>query len=191
MVLPVVAIVGRPNVGKSTLFNRIAGERIAIVEDKPGITRDRIYAQGEWTGKRFHLIDTGGIEFGGEDVFIDHVRHQVELAVDEADMIVFVVDGREGLMPSDEEVATWLHRSGKPVVVAVNKADNRRLREDMYEFYSLGFDEVIPISALHGTGTGDLLEPGCPAFPIGRKKCMTKTRSGWPSSVARMRESRR
>ena len=152
MVLPVVAIVGRPNVGKSTLFNRIAGERIAIVEDKPGITRDRIYAQGEWTGKRFHLIDTGGLEFGGEDVFIDHVRHQVELAVDEADVIIFVVDGREGLMPSDEEVATWLHRSDKPVVLAVNKADNRRLREDMYEFYSLGFDEVIPISALHGNG---------------------------------------
>ncbi|MEW9032918.1 MAG: GTPase, partial [Planifilum fimeticola] len=110
MVLPVVAIVGRPNVGKSTLFNRIAGERIAIVEDKPGITRDRIYAHGEWTGKRFHLIDTGGLEFGGEDDFVDHVRHQVELAVDEADVIIFVVDGREGLMPSDEEVATWLHR---------------------------------------------------------------------------------
>lgn len=165
MVLPVVAIVGRPNVGKSTLFNRIAGERIAIVEDKPGITRDRIYAQGEWTGKRFHLIDTGGLEFGGEDVFIDHVRHQVELAVDEADVIIFVVDGREGLMPSDEEVATWLHRADKPVVLAVNKADNRRLREDMYEFYSLGFDEVIPISALHGTGTGDLLDAVVSRFP--------------------------
>ncbi|SFF75217.1 GTP-binding protein [Planifilum fulgidum] len=165
MVLPVVAIVGRPNVGKSTLFNRIAGECIAIVEDKPGITRDRIYAQGEWTGKRFHLIDTGGLEFGGEDVFIDHVRHQVELAVDEADVIIFVVDGREGLMPSDEEVATWLHRADKPVVLAVNKADNRRLREDMYEFYSLGFDEVIPISALHGTGTGDLLDAVVSRFP--------------------------
>jgi GTP-binding protein len=165
VVLPVVAIVGRPNVGKSTLFNRIAGERIAIVEDKPGITRDRIYAQGEWTGKRFHLIDTGGLEFGGEDVFIDHVRHQVELAVDEADVIIFVVDGREGLMPSDEEVATWLHRADKPVVLAVNKADNRRLREDMYEFYSLGFDEVIPISALHGTGTGDLLDAVVSRFP--------------------------
>jgi len=152
-------------VGKSTLFNRIAGERIAIVEDKPGITRDRIYAQGEWTGKRFHLIDTGGLEFGGEDVFIDHVRHQVELAVDEADVIIFVVDGREGLMPSDEEVATWLHRADKPVVLAVNKADNRRLREDMYEFYSLGFDEVIPISALHGTGTGDLLDAVVSRFP--------------------------
>ncbi|MFS8515038.1 MAG: ribosome biogenesis GTPase Der, partial [Planifilum fulgidum] len=165
MVLPVVAIVGRPNVGKSTLFNRIVGERIAIVEDKPGITRDRIYAQGEWTGKRFHLIDTGGLEFGGEDVFIDHGRHQVELAVDEADVIIFVVDGREGLMPSDEEVATWLHRADKPVVLAVNKADNRRLREDMYEFYSLGFDEVIPISALHGTGTGDLLDAVVSRFP--------------------------
>jgi len=165
VVLPVVAIVGRPNVGKSTLFNRIAGERIAIVEDKPGITRDRIYAQGEWTGKRFHLIDTGGLEFGGEDVFIDHVRHQVELAVDEADVIIFVVDGREGLMPSDEEVATWLHRADKPVVLAVNKTDNRRLREDMYEFYSLGFDEVIPISALHGTGTGDLLDAVVSRFP--------------------------
>ncbi|MGI6126444.1 MAG: ribosome biogenesis GTPase Der [Planifilum sp.] len=165
MVLPVVAIVGRPNVGKSTLFNRIAGERIAIVEDKPGITRDRIYTHGEWTGKRFHLIDTGGLDFGGEDVFVEHVRHQVELAVDEADVIVFVVDGREGLMPSDEEVATWLHRSSKPVVVAVNKADNRRLREEMYEFYSLGFEEVIPISALHGTGTGDLLDAVVARFP--------------------------
>lgn len=165
MVLPVVAIVGRPNVGKSTLFNRIAGERIAIVEDKPGITRDRIYTHGEWTGKRFHLIDTGGLEFGGEDAFTEHVRHQVELAVDEADVILFVVDGREGLMPSDEEVATWLHRSDKPVVLAVNKADNRRLREEMYEFYRLGFDEVIPISALHGTGTGDLLDAVVARFP--------------------------
>ena len=116
-------------------------------------------------GKRFHLIDTGGLDFGGEDVFVEHVRHQVELAVDEADVIVFVVDGREGLMPSDEEVATWLHRSSKPVVVAVNKADNRRLREEMYEFYSLGFEEVIPISALHGTGTGDLLDAVVARFP--------------------------
>lgn len=165
MVLPVVAIVGRPNVGKSTLFNRIAGERIAIVEDKPGITRDRIYTQGDWTGKRFHLIDTGGLEFGADDALMEHVRHQVELAVDEADVIIFVVDGREGLMPSDEEVATWLHRSNKPVVLAVNKADNRRLREEMYEFYSLGFDEVIPISALHGTGTGDLLDAVVVRFP--------------------------
>ncbi len=135
------------------------------MEDKPGITRDRIYTHGEWTGKRFHLIDTGGLDFGGEDVFVEHVRHQVELAVDEADVIVFVVDGREGLMPSDEEVATWLHRSSKPVVVAVNKADNRRLREEMYEFYSLGFEEVIPISALHGTGTGDLLDAVVARFP--------------------------
>ena len=170
MVLPVVAIVGRPNVGKSTLFNRIAGERIAIVEDKPGITRDRIYAHGEWRGKRFHLIDTGGLEFGGDDDFVDHVRHQVELAVDEADVIIFVVDGREGLMPSDEEVATWLHRSDKPVVLAVNKADNRRRREEMYEFYSLGFEEVIPISALHGTGTGDLLDAVVSRFPEGEEE---------------------
>ncbi|MFC4078106.1 ribosome biogenesis GTPase Der [Salinithrix halophila] len=158
MTLPVVAIVGRPNVGKSTLFNRIAGERIAIVEDKPGITRDRIYSKGDWSGRAFHLIDTGGLEFGEKDEVIDHIRHQAELAIEEADVIVFVLDGRSGVTATDEEVARLLHRADKPVVLAVNKLDHIKHHEEIYEFYQLGFETPIAVSSLHGTGTGDLLD---------------------------------
>lgn len=165
MSLPVVAIVGRPNVGKSTIFNRIAGERIAIVEDKPGITRDRIYCRGEWNGRSFHLIDTGGLEFGGDDEMLEHIRHQAELAIEEAQVILFLVDGQEGLTATDEEVARLLHRSNKPVVVGVNKVDHPSHREVIYDFYQMGFGDVFPISALHGTGTGDLLDRIVEWFP--------------------------
>ena len=190
MVLPVVAIVGRPNVGKSTLFNRIVGERIAIVEDKPRHHPGPDLRSGRMDGKKVPPDRHRGLEFGGDDVFIDQVRHQVELAVDEADVIIFVVDGRGGVMPSDEEVATWLHRADKPVVLAVNKADNRRLREEMYEFYSLGFEEVIPISALHGTGTGDLLDAVVSRFPEREEEVYDEDTIRCPSSVAPTRESR-
>ncbi|BCU81770.1 GTPase Der [Polycladomyces abyssicola] len=165
MSLPVVAIVGRPNVGKSTIFNRIAGERIAIVEDKPGITRDRIYCRGEWNGRSFHLIDTGGLEFGGDDEMLEHIRHQAELAIEEAHVILFLVDGQAGMTATDEEVARLLHRSNKPVVVGVNKVDHPSHREVIYDFYQMGFGDVFPISALHGTGTGDLLDRIVELFP--------------------------
>jgi GTP-binding protein len=165
MSLPVVAIVGRPNVGKSTIFNRIAGERIAIVEDKPGITRDRIYCRGEWNGRSFHLIDTGGLEFGGDDEMLEHIRHQAELAIEEAHVILFLVDGQAGMTATDEEVARLLHRSNKPVVVGVNKVDHPSHREVIYDFYQMGFGDVFAISALHGTGTGDLLDRIVELFP--------------------------
>jgi GTPase len=165
MSLPVVAIVGRPNVGKSTFFNRLAGERIAIVEDKPGITRDRIYSRSEWNGREFHLIDTGGLEFGEQDEILEHIRHQAELAIDEADVIVFVTDGREGITANDEEVARMLHRTNKPVIVAVNKIDDIKYMDNVYDFYQLGFEHVFAISSLHGTGTGDLLDLLVEHFP--------------------------
>ncbi|PTX59889.1 GTP-binding protein [Melghirimyces profundicolus] len=165
MSLPVVAIVGRPNVGKSTLFNRIAGERIAIVEDKPGITRDRIYSRAEWNGRAFHLIDTGGLEFEEKDEVLEHIRHQAELAIEEADVILFAVDGRVGVTATDEEVARLLRRSGKPVVLAVNKLDHFKHQDQAYEFYQLGFEEVVAVSSLHGIGTGDLLDAVVSRFP--------------------------
>lgn len=167
MSLPVVAIVGRPNVGKSTIFNRLAGERIAIVEDQPGITRDRIYCKSEWNGREFHLIDTGGLEFGEQDEILDHIKNQAELAIEEADVILLVTDGRDGVTGNDEEVARLLHRSKKPVVVAVNKLDDVKHTDLMYEFYSLGFGEVIGISSLHGAGTGDMLDAVVNHFPDG------------------------
>lgn len=165
MSLPVVAIVGRPNVGKSTIFNRLAGERIAIVEDLPGITRDRIYCRSEWNGKEFHLIDTGGLEFGEEDEILLHIRTQAEIAIDEADVIILMTDGRSGLTSSDQEVANMLYRSRKPVVVAVNKIDNPKHLDAVYEFYQLGFEHVFGISSLHGLGTGDLLDQVVELFP--------------------------
>ncbi|WP_044640254.1 ribosome biogenesis GTPase Der [Risungbinella massiliensis] len=165
MSLPVVAIVGRPNVGKSTIFNRLAGERIAIVEDLPGITRDRIYCRSEWNGKEFHLIDTGGLEFGEQDEILLHIRTQAELAIEEADVILFMTEGRTGLTGSDEEVANLLHRSNKPVVVAVNKVDDVKHMDSVYEFYQLGFEHVYGISSLHGLGTGDLLDAVVDLFP--------------------------
>jgi GTP-binding protein len=161
---PVVAIVGRPNVGKSTLFNRLAGERIAIVEDKPGVTRDRIYASSEWLDQPFHIIDTGGIEVGGDDEILLRIREQAELAIAEADVIVFVVDGKEGVTPADQEVAEILFRTKKPVILAVNKVDNPNQMHDVYGFYELGLGEPYGISAEHGTGLGELLDKVCSYF---------------------------
>lgn len=158
MARPVVAIVGRPNVGKSTIFNRLIGDRLAIVEDKPGITRDRIYGSAEWNGQPFSVIDTGGIEIDGEDVILKSIRVQAELAIEEADVIVFMCEAKSGVTGADEEVAQILFRSGKPIVLAVNKVDNMKRMEDIYEFYSLGFGDPIGISGSHGTGIGDLLD---------------------------------
>lgn len=165
MARPVLAIVGRPNVGKSTIFNRIVGDRLAIVEDKPGVTRDRLYGVGEWLNTSFSVIDTGGIEIDGEDAILKSVRIQAELAIEEADVIVFMVDAKAGVTPSDEEVAQLLFRSKKPIVLAVNKVDNLARQDDIYEFYSLGFGDPVGISGSHGIGIGDLLEVVCNLFP--------------------------
>lgn len=155
--LPVVAIVGRPNCGKSTIFNRIIGERLSIVEDTPGVTRDRIYGKAEWLGKQFHLIDTGGIDI--EDApFLTQIKQQAELAIAEADVIVLVTNGREGVTPNDELVADMLYRSNKEVILAVNKIDDVAFKENVYEFYSLGLGEPIAVSSIHGIGFGDLLD---------------------------------
>ena len=164
MANPVVAIVGRPNVGKSTVFNRIAGERISIVEDTPGVTRDRIYAKGEWLGQPFNLIDTGGIDMGDEP-FLAQITDQAQIAIDEADVIVFVTSVKEGVTDADEKVAKILYRTDKPVILAVNKVDNPELRSEIYDFYSLGFGDPMPLSGTHGIGTGDLLDKVCQAFP--------------------------
>ncbi|HLS88507.1 MAG TPA: ribosome biogenesis GTPase Der [Sphingobacteriaceae bacterium] len=165
--LPVVAIVGRPNVGKSTLFNRIIQQRHAIVQKTPGVTRDRIYAEAEWQGRSFLLVDTGGLVPGGEDPFSSAINRQVEAALAEAHVIIFVVDGRQGLLPHDMELAQWLHRQGKPVIVAVNKVDHPSHQDAVQEFYSLGFGHLLGISAEHGSGTGDLLDAVIALFPPG------------------------
>ncbi|QEA57676.1 ribosome biogenesis GTPase Der [Weissella hellenica] len=164
MGFPVVAVVGRPNVGKSTIFNRIAGDRISIVEDTPGVTRDRIYTRAEWLTHEFRLIDTGGIDMGDEP-FMSQIVQQAEIAIDEADVIIFMVSAREGLTEADERVAKILYRSKKPVVLAVNKVDNIELRSEIYEFYALGFGDPYPISGAHGTGLGDLLDKVVDNFP--------------------------
>ncbi len=164
MAKPVLAIVGRPNVGKSTIFNRLIGERLAIVEDKPGVTRDRIYSSGEWLNHEFFIIDTGGIEMSDEPL-IEQMRMQAELAIDEADVICFVVNGREGMTGADEEVARLLQRSKKPVVIAVNKMDDPSMHEKIYEFYSLGVGEPFAVSGSHGLGLGDMLDAACANFP--------------------------
>ena len=143
---PVVAIVGRPNVGKSTLFNRLAGMRKAIVEDIPGVTRDRIYDQSEWEGREFIIIDTGGLHTGEQDLLSGEVRRQAELAIDEADVIIMVVDAREGLVQQDEEIAAILRKSGKPIVLAANKVEDFRNQAQFYEFFALGLAEPVPIS---------------------------------------------
>ena len=155
---PLVAIVGRPNVGKSTLFNKLAGQRIAIVEDLPGTTRDRIYADAEWNGRIFTMIDTGGLELGGGGDFSKEIRAQAQLAIDECDVIVLLVDVPSGITAADAEVADLLRRSKKPVVLGANKADNQKLRQEAVEFYSLGLGEPITVSSISGTGTGDLLD---------------------------------
>ncbi|EJB2748936.1 ribosome biogenesis GTPase Der [Enterococcus faecalis] len=164
MANPTIAIVGRPNVGKSTIFNRIAGERISIVEDTPGVTRDRIYTTGEWLGREFSIIDTGGIDLGDEP-FMDQIKHQAEIAIDEADVIIFVASGREGITEADELVAKILYRSNKPVILAVNKVDNPEMRNDIYEFYALGLGDPFPVSGSHGLGIGDVLDEAVKHFP--------------------------
>ncbi|ETT81159.1 ribosome biogenesis GTPase Der [Viridibacillus sp. FSL R5-0477] len=164
MTKPVVAIVGRPNVGKSTIFNRIVGERVSIVEDIPGVTRDRIYSSADWLTHEFNIIDTGGIDIG-EEPFLDQIRHQAEIAMDEADVIILMTNGREGVTLADEHVARILYKTKKPVVLAVNKIDNPDMREMMYDFYSLGFGEPFPISGSHGLGLGDLLDEVAKHFP--------------------------
>src|SRR6185312_14466287 len=155
---PLVAIVGRPNVGKSTLFNRLVGERLAIVEDLPGTTRDRIYADGEWNGRTFTLVDTGGLELGAENDISSRITAQARLAIEEADVIVFLVDTKAGITEADSEVAEMLRRSRKPVVLGANKADNPTRRQESVEFYALGLGEPITVSSTSGTGTGDLLD---------------------------------
>ncbi len=155
---PIVAIVGRPNVGKSTLFNQIGKKRVSIVEDFPGVTRDRIYLDAEWLNREFTMIDTGGIETDTEDKILTAIRHQAKLAMEEADAILFLVDGRAGVTNADEEVATMLRRTKKPVVLGVNKIDNINNHELVYEFYNLGLGEPIPISAVNSMNLGDLLD---------------------------------
>ncbi|MBC6342594.1 ribosome biogenesis GTPase Der [Lactobacillus kimbladii] len=164
MVLPVVAIVGQPNVGKSTLFNRIINQRLAIVEDKPGVTRDRNYAPAEWLGHKFDLIDTGGITWEDSNIE-EEIRAQAEIAIEEADVIVFLTNVTNHVTDLDERIAQMLYQTKKPVILAVNKADNPEQRMDIYDFYSLGFGDPIPISSVHGTGIGDLLDQIVASLP--------------------------
>ncbi len=162
---PLVAIVGRPNVGKSTLFNKLVGERMAIVEDLPGTTRDRIYADAEWNGRVFTLIDTGGLEMGSEDDITSRIAAQAQLAIEEADVVIFLVDAKSGITEADNEVADMLRRSGKSVVLGANKADNPARRQEAVEFYALGLGEPITLTATSGTGSGDLLDAVVEALP--------------------------
>ena len=155
--LPKVAIVGRPNVGKSTLFNRIIKERLSITDDQPGVTRDRIYQKASWMLKDFFLIDTGGIELG-DAPFLEEIKAQAEIAMDEADVIIFVVDARSGLTDDDIYIQRLLHKTKKPVIVAANKIDDQKFKDNVYDFYSLGFEDVIALSSSHGIGLGDLLD---------------------------------
>ncbi len=158
MAKPLVAIVGRPNVGKSTFFNRVTGRRIAIVEDTPGVTRDRLYADAEWLGRNFTLIDTGGIDPDATEVIPKQMRLQAELAVDIAQVILFFVDAKQGLVSGDEEIAEMLRRSGKPVIIVVNKADNKQDEQSAFDFYGLGLGPVFAVSSAQGLGLGDLLD---------------------------------
>ncbi len=156
---PIVAVVGRPNVGKSTLFNKLVGRRLSIVEDTPGVTRDRIYGTGEWLNREFMLVDTGGIEPASDDIILSQMRTQAQLAIDSADVIVMVTDMRSGVVATDMEVAAMLQKSGRPVVLCVNKCDTVGAPPpEFYEFYNLGLGEPYPVSAVHGHGTGDLLD---------------------------------
>lgn len=165
MAKPIVAIVGRPNVGKSTLFNRIAEKRVSIIDDTPGVTRDRIYADAEWTGHQFALVDTGGIDFDAKDALLPAVRNQARLAMEEADVILFVVDGKVGITEVDQQIVTMLRTAKKPVVLAVNKVDNLKGIPDSYEFYGLGLGEPFAISAVNALNLGDLLDAVVQALP--------------------------
>ena len=167
MSLPLVAVVGRPNVGKSTFFNKVVGKRLSIVEDTPGVTRDRIYAEAEWCGVNFALIDTGGIEPNTKDVILSQMREQAEMAIDTSDVILFMVDGKEGLTAADREVGEMLMKTGKKVILAVNKIDRPDLPEDYYDFYELGLGEPIPISSANMLNLGDLLDEIVASFPEG------------------------
>lgn len=163
---PIVAIVGRPNVGKSTLFNVLAGSRISIVQDTPGVTRDRIYASSDWNGRSFTMIDTGGIEPDSKDIILQQMREQAQIAIDTADVICFVVDVKQGLTDADDKVATMLRKSGKPVVLVVNKVDSyEKEMTDVYEFYNLGLGDPFPVSATSKTGIGDMLDEVVSHFP--------------------------
>ena len=165
---PIVAVVGRPNVGKSTFFNRIVGRRVSIVEDTPGVTRDRIYAEAEWNGIHFALIDTGGIEPASQDVILSQMREQAQIAIDMAEVILFMVDGKDGLTTADEEVASMLRRTGKKVILLVNKIDSQKnLPDNFYDFYTLGIGEPIPISAANMLDLGDVLDDIVGSFPEG------------------------
>lgn len=166
---PIIAIVGRPNVGKSTLFNKLIGERRAIVEDTPGVTRDRIYGETEWNGRSLVVIDTGGIEPKSNDVILSQMRTQAEIAIETADVILFMCDVRAGLIPDDREIAAMLQKSGKPVIPVVNKCDSiGALPAEYYEFFELGFDnEPVAVSSIHGSGTGDLLDAVLAVLPEG------------------------
>ncbi|MBQ4104001.1 MAG: ribosome biogenesis GTPase Der [Clostridia bacterium] len=166
MAQPVVAIVGRPNVGKSTLFNKLTGKRLAIVDDTPGVTRDRIFGECEWLGHKMMLVDTGGIEPYSDDIILSQMRRQAQLAIDSANVIIFVTNVRDGIVATDSEVASMLQKSGKPIVLCVNKCD--KIGEppaDIYEFYNLGIGDPFPVSSVHGHGTGDLLDEVIKHFP--------------------------
>ncbi len=166
MSLPLVAVVGRPNVGKSTLFNKLSGQRIAIVDDKPGVTRDRIYAKCEWLGREFMLVDTGGIEPQSQDVILSQMRRQAQLAIEKADVIIFVTDIKTGVTAADEEVAAMLRRSNKTVILCVNKCDSiGEPPAEFYEFYDLGLGDPTAVSSVHGHGTGDLLDRVLQSLP--------------------------
>lgn len=163
---PLVAIVGRPNVGKSMLFNKLIGQRLAIVEDTPGVTRDRIYGECEWVGRKFMLVDTGGIEPNTDDQILSFMREQAQIAIDHADVIIFLTDVKTGLTANDHDVANMLLKSGKPIVLAVNKMDSTGAPDpDYYEFYNLGLGDPVAVSAVHGHGTGDLLDECVKYFP--------------------------
>ncbi len=166
MAFPVVAVVGRPNVGKSTLFNKLVGQRLSIVEDTPGVTRDRIYSKCEWLGKKFMLVDTGGIEPKEDDKMLTLMRQQAEIAISHADVIIFVTDVRSGVTANDYAVADMLQKSGKPIVLCVNKCDNLgETPMEVYEFYNLGLGDPYPVSSVHGHGTGDMLDEVISYFP--------------------------
>ena len=176
MIKGIAAIVGRPNVGKSTIFNRMIGERKSIVEDTPGVTRDRIYGKAEWLTQEFRLIDTGGIQLEDQP-FQEEIRMQVEIAMDEADVIIFVVNGREGVTHDDEYIGRLLQKSEKPILLAVNKIDNQEMMTEIYEFYQLGVGDPIAVSGVHGIGIGDILDQMIQSFPkkaINEYESMTK-----------------